>query len=167
MLLDRVLKLRGAGAVQRLHTMRTVGRQSLAEHSWGVAMLVWHVAPEAPGHVFAAALVHDLHEWWTGDVPAPCKWAHEGLEKELRTVEAQFDAAHGLDIVLLDRDRALLKWCDQAELALYAFEQRMMGNMFMAEVERNIVRAMQHRGEPPEVCRALWDQMRIRGIGAC
>lgn len=163
--LDLVLRLREAGAVRRMHTTRTAYHQTLAEHSWGVAMLVRYVRPAASGDLLHAALVHDLPEWWTGDVPAPCKWAHAELEIELRKAEDHFHNEHGTRIALTPADRALLKWCDGVELALHAYEQRLMGNTYMREIECNIVVALHARTAPAE-CDTLWQHLLAKGIGS-
>ncbi len=65
--------------VTRWHHTATKRRQSVAEHSYNVAMLAQRIAAEIdmiPPHfawVATAALVHDLPEVDFGDIPAPTK----------------------------------------------------------------------------------------------
>lgn len=73
------------GAVDRWHNTATARRQSLAEHSYQVAMLAAKLAHAEEdlgkpldafewSQLFLCALTHDLHEVDFGDIPSPTKW---------------------------------------------------------------------------------------------
>ena len=130
------LKLaRNAGAVIRYHTVRTIRQQTLADHQWNVVMILLWVFPEAPSHLLRAALMHDLPEYHTGDVPATAKWGHEPLAAALEAAECDAWGMLGVtDPVagLAPDEKCLLKFCDGAELVLWCMEEGRMGNRFAA-----------------------------------
>jgi hypothetical protein len=65
-----------ASGVTRWHIVRTVRPQSLAEHTFDVVFIARAIAKGA-GHddyeITKAALLHDLDEIVTGDIPTPTK----------------------------------------------------------------------------------------------
>lgn len=65
-----------ASGVTRWHIVRTVRPQSLAEHTFDVVMIARAVAKNAgydDYEIIKAALLHDLDEIVTGDIPTPSK----------------------------------------------------------------------------------------------
>lgn len=116
-----------AGSVERYHTVRTHHRQTLADHSWGVAMVLLKIKPSVGADVLKAALVHDLAESVTGDVPFPVKRDYPKLADALRAVELEFNKRHELTD-LAGADLTLLKWADMAELCLFTQYEILMGN---------------------------------------
>ena len=68
------------------HCYTSSGRQeSVAEHSWQIALMAMLIAPEFPeadmSKVIRMCLIHDLGEAFTGDIPAFEKTeAHEAAE---------------------------------------------------------------------------------------
>lgn len=119
---------RDAGAVTRYHTQRTIRRQTVAEHSFGVCMLIRQVWPDCSRNLLFAAMHHDLPELMTGDIPAPVKRAHPQMDTYLEEFEASL---HPLfyDTVFMDAEElALLKWADTMELVLWCLEEFRMGN---------------------------------------
>lgn len=74
------------------HCYTSSGRhESVAEHSWQIALMAMLIAPEFPeadmNRVIRMCLIHDLGEAFTGDIPAFDKTKADG-EKE----DALFDA---------------------------------------------------------------------------
>ena len=73
-----------AGHVTRWHTVDTVKVQTLAEHQWNVCMISVSLAcamgldDSILNLVILKALIHDMEEVWTGDLPSPYK---EGLKR--------------------------------------------------------------------------------------
>jgi hypothetical protein len=65
--------------VTRWHTVDTVKNQSLAEHQWNVCMMSVHLAlsmgldDQTVSEIRNKALIHDMEEVWTGDLPSPYK----------------------------------------------------------------------------------------------
>lgn len=65
-----------ASGVTRWHIVRTVRPQSLAEHTFDVVMIARAIAKKAgieDYEITKAALLHDLDEIVTGDIPTPTK----------------------------------------------------------------------------------------------
>lgn len=82
--LESVMRIQ---AVKRWHMIDTTRTQNLAEHSANVAMLAMLIALTAPveffdthTHVGAVALVHDLPEAFTGDIPSHTKKMFGGVD---------------------------------------------------------------------------------------
>src|SRR4030065_2090282 len=70
-------KLRALDVI-RFNMVPTQRQQSLAEHTFMVAMVAEHIANElglssSPHRVIKMSLYHDLEEVMTGDIPAPTK----------------------------------------------------------------------------------------------
>lgn len=104
-------------AVKRWHMIDTTRQQTLAEHSANVALLSYLIAVTAPGMFFGPAqyialhaLVHDLEEVFTGDIPSHTKrWIGGIKELEDTVLPNVFKVEH-------DRNSALLvKLCDLAD----------------------------------------------------
>jgi len=104
-------------AVKRWHMVDATKTQSLAEHSANVALLAYYIARTTPGMYFGpaevvatSALMHDLSEVFTGDIPTLTKQHIEGvkqLEEAVLPVEFKTEveaAVHGL-----------IKLCDLAD----------------------------------------------------
>jgi len=79
MSLVRISDMMRAQYVKRFHIVHTIKHQSIAEHSFNVAMISRRIAIEM-GYdeddvktIMLAGLVHDLDEVITGDIPTPTK----------------------------------------------------------------------------------------------
>lgn len=120
------------GIVKRFHTIHTQHTQNVAEHSFGVAWLVWLLCEENPPTVLLmAALAHDLAEYTTGDIPAPAK--------RRMNISSQFDAEEndqfefaGFDpIILSEAQKRILKIADTMDLLLFCIRELSLGNRDM------------------------------------
>lgn len=117
------------GLVRRFHTLADYSggaQQSVAEHSWGVALILnelclRHQYP-LNARLVVAALVHDAEEAYVGDMPAPTKWRFPALAKAMNVAEAAVRSELAIDVWLSEDDHSLLKWADGLEL--YAYAQR-------------------------------------------
>lgn len=74
------------------HCHTSTGRQeSVAEHSWRIALMAMLLKPEFPevdtDRVIRMCLIHDLGEAFTGDIPA-----FDKTEADIAREDAQFDA---------------------------------------------------------------------------
>lgn len=124
-----------AGRVLRYHTV-DVPAQSLASHSWGVAMVVMAICEPSP-NLLKAALWHDLHEKETGDVPATAKWFHDNIKKAHDQAEWAFNLVHGIAPTLTEPEAMMLKWADTFELCLYCHHQARLGNEYAGGILTN------------------------------
>lgn len=103
--------------VKRWHMVNTQVMQTLAEHSANVALLAFLIAKSTPGMYFGDshnvcthALVHDLPEVFTGDIPTPTKQYLAGLDDlERKTLPSIFQTRPGKD------QKTLIKLCDLAD----------------------------------------------------
>lgn len=122
---DWVSTLLAAGEVRRGHTVRDF-HQTIAEHSWRVAALLWHAYRGAPpAGLIEAALFHDAAEILTGDIPAPAKWGNGALEAALREAEARFYEQYQLPLAPPGAMKLVLKIADYVELYYTARDQRL------------------------------------------
>lgn len=130
---------RDAGAVDRYHVKRTIRRQSVGEHSFGVLMLIKQVLETGylPQYretlVYNHVLHHDLPELFTGDTPGPVKRANVALGLALQRVEEELAPLYR-EYCLNSEEGALVKWADRMELVLWCLEEVRMGNSFAEEI---------------------------------
>jgi 5'-deoxynucleotidase YfbR-like HD superfamily hydrolase len=111
---------RDAGAVKRYHVKRTHRYQTIAEHTFGMLMLVKQVtagklSDERKVDLYEAILHHDLPELFTGGPLMDS--IEEGLTPLYMNVEDLFP-----------EDAVLVKWADRMELVLWCLEEVRMGN---------------------------------------
>ena len=105
------------GSVKRWHMLDTTKTQSLAEHSGNVALLAHLIAHSAPGMFFGSsreatmyALMHDIGEVFTGDIPTPTKRHLMGLKAvEDKVIPYTFKWDTSDDI------KMMVKLCDLAD----------------------------------------------------
>jgi len=71
----KLIRASMAGRVKRWHTAETTTPQSVAEHSFGVALILLRIVPEERMslNLLKAALLHDMGELETGDIPYATK----------------------------------------------------------------------------------------------
>lgn len=101
-------------AVKRWHMIDTTRTQTLAEHSANVAMLAMLVAMNCPmfqfgppAYIAMAALVHDMPEAFTGDIPTHTKKYLVGLN------DLEDAVTHpNFSMKLTENVTALIKICD-------------------------------------------------------
>lgn len=105
-------------SVKRWHMLDTVRIQTLAEHSAVVALLAHYIAKSAPRMFFGdadaittPALLHDLPEVFTGDIPTPTKRHLGGLEELEDVVTPKEFQPTDLSYKVI----TLIKICDLAE----------------------------------------------------
>ena len=101
-------------------------QQSLAEHTFMVAMVAEHIANElgiTTGAVIRLALYHDLEEVMTGDIPAPTKRA---LENTGVNFGAVFNKLGFIDLTAPPNASTIVKAADYIADIIYL---RRYGNM--------------------------------------
>lgn len=131
---------RDAGAVTRYHAKRTLRTQTVADHTFGMLMLVKQVTnltwpPHQMRRLYEAVMHHDLPELFTGDVPAPIKRAHPELGPLMDSIEEGLAPLYQ-DFALSEEEACLLKWADRMELVLWCLEEYRMGNTYMGDTVR-------------------------------
>lgn len=129
-----------AGMVKRHHTNASPDSQSIAHHSWGVAMILQFIAPDCSKNALLWALRHDVAERWVGDMPAHVKWEEPTLAAEHRIAEERVESWLGFGRVpLSDDEKILLKIADCLELLLYSRYRLTVGDQFFKLVEVRIL----------------------------
>lgn len=126
---ETALLFRDAGAVKRYHACRMTREQTLAAHSFGVAMLVQQVFPECRKELLLAAMKHDLPELITGDIPAPVKRTSVAISLILEEMEKGTAPLYE-DYDLTSQEASVLKWADLTELVLWCLEEVQIGNTY-------------------------------------
>jgi 5'-deoxynucleotidase YfbR-like HD superfamily hydrolase len=121
--------------VQRFHTTNLIVGETVGHHSANVAMLCMQILPECRAELIAAALVHDLAEQYTGDVPAQAKWASAALKAALDGMEDEYQR---FSYDLTPRELRVLKQADMLDLCFKCLDELYMGN--------RTVLPMLHRG---------------------
>lgn len=134
--------IRNAGETRRFHGWPVLRPQSVAEHSFHVAMIVYVIAgQEEPGirqPLLLAALCDDLAEWITGDPPSPFTRAMEqrmpGFRDNRKAVENEVLGAVFLNWseMLTEEEAKLLKFADYVDGAMYCIRERAMGNKLIS-----------------------------------
>lgn len=124
--INKVLQSSG---VSRFHAVPGLTPQTIAQHSWGVAILCQHFKPKCRKELVLAALTHDCTEMVTGDIPATAKWQSPELKTILDKIESQTEKEWGIQFELNPEEKRLLKLCDGLEGMNYCLERRKQGEL--------------------------------------
>lgn len=84
---DHVADVLNAGRVRRFHTVPSHPHQTVAEHSWGVAMILLFIYPGASASMLLVALTHDVGERVSGDAPGHAKWSNPDFARMIEAIE--------------------------------------------------------------------------------
>lgn len=152
------MKLYAAGVVKRWHTWTTIKEQNLADHSWGVAMIILKIAPQ-DHELVRAALLHDLAEVESGDIPYPFKKRNPAVADALTMHEARFDSINGATCFLSEEQTKMLKWADMFELMLWSKRELKLGNENMRQPIDLAFHALRDMGHPNEIARQLFEEV--------
>lgn len=134
--MKKTLEFISAGSeVKRYHTVTTLREETVGHHSHGVAMLCLVLTNHhASAALLEAALVHDLSEHITGDIPSPAKREY-GIGEQVTLLEMRLMAAVGLGVITLDHhEERVLKLADIAQGALFCLREIELGNSKMRVV---------------------------------
>lgn len=139
-LLERIVKLRTGGTVERCHGIVHQGSYSVATHTWGVLVLLYVLYPEDYARLSPAVLFHDVPEAWVGDIPASTKKYAPAVKSECDRMEREIFAWLEVpaDCNLASEDKAKVKACDTLELYIWAAEQVYGGNRHAACLMREL-----------------------------
>ena len=159
------LILRGGG-VRRYHTEPNLTPQSVAEHSWRVAVIAHLLWPDRPNIVFAA-LYHDVAELLVGDIPAPTKKAMD--VRKLKDWEEDYEEYLGVKPYIHDlipEDQIRLKIADYVELVITSFSQSSIDARRITKngikYVKDLIEQIQDKDEVSIIKRTLFDFI---GIG--
>lgn len=112
--------------VTRYHTKSRIPGQTLAEHQGKAGVLVMLIWPNARPQVTQYAIIHDMEEHITGDLPYPAKSvipkpAMDALDKLGQDYTKNF---LGLAVKVTAVEKMMVKVCDYLELMLYCDQFR-------------------------------------------
>ncbi len=129
--------LRVGADVKRFHTLFTIQQETVGHHSHGVALICLLLEPRASVQLLTAALLHDLSEQATGDIPSPAKRLC-GVAQQVTTLENQVMAEAGFVMPhLYIHEERVLKLADIAHGALFCKREMRLGNSEMSHVFAN------------------------------
>ncbi len=127
--------------VPRWSIVHTIQKQSVAEHSFRVALMVpriykWLWGLDASIELQRAALLHDQEESFTGDIPAPAKgpmgYSKEGVEQRYKPfINESFNLDH--------YEKAVIKIADLIEGVYFMQWETLLGNCSVYWIRDDLV----------------------------
>lgn len=119
--------------VRRWHTMPESGHpETTGHHMYQVAMFILTFKPEDPSlELVKAALTHDRHERWSGDIPSPGRRAVPQLQTGEDVVQMRCDELFADDSgsCLEPHELAWLRLADASCAWYWCVHQKNLGNM--------------------------------------
>lgn len=133
---EAILAMQEGLGVKRFHTHRTLLQQSVGEHSASVALLVHLITSgQCRKELYLAALVDDLAEYWTGDIPSPYKRSVGGLRERVHEDGVIWLDDRGFPpIQLTTHEKNVLKLADALDGLLFCAREVEIGNRVMLGV---------------------------------
>ena len=134
--LDEALE---SGRVMRYHAAPIDKKQSVAEHTWGVMVILHKLCNPSP-ELLTHALFHDVAELHTGDVPAPVKKSSQLVKDTFDALETR--ALHTMGITLphlTDGEKRYLKIADCLEGMMYCESRIKAGDLNAIDVRDRYV----------------------------
>lgn len=120
--------------VKRYHTVTTIQQETVGHHSHGVAVICLLLDDNASRDLLIAALLHDLAEHQTGDIPSPAKRQY-GIGDQVSDLEDRLLAEAGIPMPSLsDHEKRVLKLADIAQGALFCAREIALGNRGLKKV---------------------------------
>lgn len=146
---DVIFSPRMGGEVRRYHTWPTIRQQTVADHTFHVLRIYWHLFGEVPPEVTAYLLHHDVCEVRVGDPPHPIKLhnpelkvVYDRLEDE--TLVEMLGEERAMNVLgsVNDLERVRMKACDLLEMAEFAGVEVNLGNKYAWPIFDNVARAI-------------------------
>ena len=150
-----------AGEVIRYHTWPHIRSQSVGEHSWQVCRIILSIAPKYAEQLLPHAIMHDVGEIATGDVPYPVKANNKELgalfdDLEHKAID-EICSEWNLPAPIKHWDKTLrwvFKLAEFIEMWEWGFEEEMRGNRLAELVThrcREVIGRMLDQYEDEEV----------------
>ena len=162
--MDQTMDLRSANSVKRCHTFHTLVEETVGHHSANVAgllILVYRAEDQIPSsELLCAALFHDYAEQFTGDVPAPAKWASRDLKLSLQNLE---DTLGTPSWDLTVQEELELKWADSFDFWCKCLEELALGNSLITERLENAKKSCE-KTKPGFLRRSITNVMKASGF---
>lgn len=133
-----ISELRAGNNVKRFHTTHRTQEETVGHHSANVCAILLRLVPDCSREMLVAALMHDIPESYTGDVPAPFKWDHPDIAKGLKEGELAYISANEIPHPhLTEFEKDMLKVADMVDLVLSSLEEMGRGNQYARELVSN------------------------------
>lgn len=129
-----------SGRVLRCHVKQVLKHQNVADHTWGLLLILMEIEPTARPELVKYCLYHDVGEVITGDLPHKVKRSYPKLNEIIEEIEDEFRVSQGIQQELTDYEVKVFKWCDMFEFMLYCEREIKLGN-------RSLVRSYRYAGE--------------------
>ncbi len=141
--------------VPRWGVAPVVRRQSVAEHSYFVALYTSHICDVIYGTDYAStilklntvrcALEHDRAETYMSDIPGPVKRAVIGGANEAKYVKEEDAKRFGYDFRLDGASRSIVKLADLMDEYAYWVEECRLGNTYFSSIAPHIAKRIQRQ----------------------
>lgn len=144
----QVLRTREGGNVRRCHTVPWIGHYDVAQHTFGMLMLL-DLLYQKPDPLGGASynyvelqqyiLWHDVHERWTGDVPAGLRFFKPDIRKTFKLAEKEVQEKFEFPMLELDpEEKDWIRALDQLEFLLSCYDQKALGNQNVDQYIRDV-----------------------------
>jgi len=139
---DRINFINDGASVMRFHARPGIKTETDGHHSHMVVMLCYMLSPLMPSaELLMTAATHDLAEQYSGDVPAPTKWAL-GLSEQWAGLENKQLEKYGLRFVITGAEARILSMADSLAGMLYCCREAALGNKVVRLVYAKWMRAV-------------------------
>lgn len=128
------------GDIIRYHNTGIDKKQTIAEHQWGVSLILNTIFLRSGNNTTAPlvllALVHDCPEVITGDIPAPFKWDNPEVKEYLKKSEDKWllDHRYPTEGAFPEEWLLALKWADSLEGLWFTTRQARKGDYHAKQV---------------------------------
>ncbi len=138
-LIKRLEYVYEASMVTRYHTRYTIQKEAIGQHSHGVAIILCVLYPNCTSNLLKAAILHDMEEFYTGDMPADTKRAL-GLRQVFADYGDQIRIKEGIPMPFLTEwEQVRLKFADMLQGALFCIWELEAGNKHILGSFQNYV----------------------------
>jgi 5'-deoxynucleotidase YfbR-like HD superfamily hydrolase len=152
-LVDRLMFCYNAGQVRRWHARTHVIREeTIAAHTWNVVMIILLLHPNPGKQLILAAMVHDVPEYVTGDIP---RWFKDypGVREIIDAAEGGILSTHELwnENDLDEQDMRWLKAADLFDAWIFLRQNLLAGNQLVRKSYHKATMKMREITLPSEV----------------
>lgn len=129
-----------SGMVERYHVVPTISRDTVGEHSFGVAWLCGALAGGKPrAELLMAAILHDVTELTTGDTPSNIK-RQLGVSAKFAEIDKAMLERLSIQIPeLTEEEQNILSIADGMDGLLHCCYERALGNRVIETVYERYV----------------------------
>ena len=158
--------------IPRWVILRKNRQQNLAEHSYYVTLYADQVARLIGwqgnyGDLMRYALLHDIDETITGDIPGPAKRAAWDKTRAEERIKGVMTAKYGLDVIDVRSSatrevRAIVSVADALDEVCYLLEEKLSGNNWVHTVYNEAFDRLAYRWQylpgDPDFVEEMWNK---------